>query len=426
MKLIVCLEGQIAGLVEGDGSTARFTYADTWLNRPGAYPLSYSMPLRSAPFTGRTVLNFLWGLLPDNERTLSTWSRWFQVSARNPLALLSHVGEDCAGAVQFVLEERLEQIMEQSSKATEVEWLEDRELERRLQRLIQDGTAGRTADEGQFSLAGAQPKIALYLDPRGDRWGVPRGRTPTTHILEPVANDFDGFAENEHFCMTLARRVGLAAASTEWRTIGGVPTLIAERYDRVQIRQGWLRIHQEDCCQALGIHPASKYENEGGPGFPQIMALLNSVDEPQVDRDRMMKTACFIFLLAATDMHAKNFSLLHAPGPEGPGMRLAPLYDIASIWPYTPRIAVQKIKLAMRMGGHYKIREILPRHFHQLALACNYASERLMGTLKELARQLPDEAAALAKEVGGPAAPDSILPGLLTALAAQCRRALSA
>ena len=107
-------------------------------------------------------------------------------------------------------------------------------------------------------------------------------------------------------------------------------------------------------------------------------------------------------------------------------MRLAPLYDIASIWPYTPRIAVQKIKLAMRIGGHYKIREILPRHFHQLALACNYASERMMSTLTELARQLPDEAAVLAKDVGSPNAPNSILPGLLTALAAQCRRVLSA
>lgn len=153
------------------------------------------------------------------------------------------------------------------------------------------------------------------------------------------------------------------------------------------------------------------------------MALLESVDEPQVDRDRLMKTACLIYLLAATDMHGKNFSLLHGSGP---GMRLAPLYDIASIWPYTPRIAVQKIKLAMRIGRHYRVREILPRHFHQLALACNYSSERIMTTLLDLARQLPDEAATVAQNDGGLRVPHSILAGLLTALAAQCRRVLTA
>ena len=413
----------MAGFVDGDGSTARFSYADAWLDRQGAYPLSYSLPLRPAAFAGRAVLNFLWGLLPDNERTLQTWSSWFHVSARNPLALLSHVGEDCAGAVQFVSEQRLDQIVGASGRSATVEWLEDRELERRIRQLSRDGTAGRTAEEGQFSLAGAQPKIALYRDTHRERWGVPRGRTPTTHILKPVANDFDGFAQNEHFCLVLARRIGLAAATSEWLTIGGVPTFIAGRYDRIQVRDTWLRLHQEDCCQALAIHPARKYENEGGPGYTQLMTLLESVDEPQIDRDRLMKTACFIYLLAATDMHAKNFSLLHGFGP---GMRLAPLYDIASIWPYTPRIAVQKIKLAMRIGGHYRIREILPRHFHQLALACNYSSERLMSTLRELARQLPDDASEVARSEVGPTTRGSMIPVLLTALAAQCKKVLAA
>src|ERR1700733_3333329 len=65
-----------------------------------------------------------------------------------------------------------------------------------------------------------------------------------------------------------------AAANTEWQSIGGIAPLIAERYDRVQLAGRWHRVHQEDCCQALGIHPASKYENEGAPGFARIMSLL--------------------------------------------------------------------------------------------------------------------------------------------------------
>ena len=55
----------------------------------------------------------LWGLLPDNERVLDRWAKKFQVSARNVFALISHVGEDCAGAVQFVTPDRLQRLCKQ-------------------------------------------------------------------------------------------------------------------------------------------------------------------------------------------------------------------------------------------------------------------------------------------------------------------------
>jgi serine/threonine-protein kinase HipA len=240
--------------------------------------------------------------------------------------------------------------------------------------------------------------------------------SPTDSADEP-----DGFAENEHFCLALARRTGLAAAHTEWQSIGGIPTLIVERYDRAQVAGHWQRIHQEDCCQALGVHPDSKYESDGGPGFPVLMNLLNGTDAPQTDRDRLMRAACFTYLIGATDVHGKNFSLLHGRGDNRPGMRLAPLYDIASAWPYTSRLAIQKMKLAMRVGGHYRIREILPRHFHKLALACHYSTETLMAALQSLAEQLPDEAAALMAEttVKGMARP--VLSKLVEGLAKQCK-----
>src|SRR5690349_12572911 len=109
MRLMVCLDGQVAGQLEASGLRVHFTYADSWLSGGGAYPLSQSLPLQSAPLTGESVVNFLWGLLPDNSRTLDVWSRQFQVSALNSVALLSYVGEDCAGAVQFVREERLDE-----------------------------------------------------------------------------------------------------------------------------------------------------------------------------------------------------------------------------------------------------------------------------------------------------------------------------
>ena len=307
-----------------------------------------------------------------------------------------------------------------------MEWLTDNDLEIRIASLARDGSAGRaTTLEGQFSLAGAQSKTAFYFDAARERWGVPRGRTPTTHILKPAVNDFDGFAANEHFCLTLVRSIGLAAAKTEWRTIGDVPTLIVERYDRLRVGTQWHRIHQEDCCQALDVHPASKYENEGGPGFARIMPLLDATDEPETDRDRLMRGACVIYLLAATDAHAKNFSLLHGRGADRPSMRLAPFYDIASAWPYPRTLPTQKLKLAMRVGTHYRMREILPRHFADMARACRYSPDRLLGILKELATTLPDEAASLARKMGradrtGPVL-DAIVDGIARQSAATLR-----
>jgi serine/threonine-protein kinase HipA len=307
-------------------------------------------------------------------------------------------------------------------RAPEIKWLTEADLEQRVRHLHGDAGATReSALEGQFSLSGAQAKTALYFDSKGKRWGIPQGRTPTTHILKPASNGFEGFAENEHFCLTLARRIGLASANTEWRVIGTVPTLIAERYDRIHRTDGWHRIHQEDGCQALGIHPASKYESDGGPGFPQLMRLMESSDDPSSDRDRLMKTACFVYLIGATDAHAKNYSLLYARGKDKPSIRLAPLYDIASAWPYPRRIPPQKMRLAMRVGRYYKVQEIQPRHFEELARACNYPAETLLETVRVLAEQLPDHAIDLAKQMVGTDATRKIIDQLVDKLGRHCR-----
>lgn len=423
MKLIVCLDGRKAGHLETAGAGVNFRYDAEWLEMPGAYPLSMALPLQPLPFSGRTVLNILWGLLPDNELTLNAWGRRFQVSPRNPVALLAHVGQDCAGAVQFVTPDCVEDVLTAHARPARIAWLSQRELEDRIRRLARDGAAGRmTAEEGQFSLSGAQSKTALYFDSMRKRWGVPSGRTPTTHILKPVPDDFDGFAENEHFCLTLARRVGLAAACTQWQIIGGVPTLIAERYDRVLLKGQWQRVHQEDACQALGIHPGSKYENQGGPGFPQLMTLLNSADDAEADRDRVMRVACFTYLIAATDAHAKNYSLLHGYGVNRPSMRLAPLYDVASAWPYPRKIPAKKMKLAMKVAGHYKVSEILPRHFVEMARRCGYSGARVAGVLSELVDQLPGVAATLTKEFAVDGMNRVVITRITEGIARQCEK----
>lgn len=123
-ELIALLDGKEVGRVHRDArGRLTFVYDDEWRKAADSYPLSLSMPL-GAKEHGRSVVEaFLWGLLPDNDRVLDRWAAKFQVSARNVFALISHVGEDCAGAVQFVMPKRLTAM--QGGKDDKVEWLDD-------------------------------------------------------------------------------------------------------------------------------------------------------------------------------------------------------------------------------------------------------------------------------------------------------------
>jgi len=387
-ELIALLDGKEAGRVHNDArGRLTFVYSDDWRKAPGAYPLSLSMPL-AAKQHGRSVIEaYLWGLLPDNEQVLARWAAKFQVSARNVFALVSHVGQDCAGAVQFVTPDRLDTL--RRGTEDKVEWLDESDIAKRLQTLRQDHAAWRLPrDTGQFSLAGAQPKTALLL--QNDRWGIPCGRIPTTHILKPPTGHFDGHAENEHICLGLARSLGLPAAQSKVIRFGEEIAIIIERYDRQSRGNDIIRVHQEDVCQALGIMPTKKYQNEGGPSPVNIVELLRTYStDRQTDVDTFAAALGFNWLIAGTDAHAKNFSLLLS----GPHVRLAPLYDVASILPYE-EFDLRKVKLSMKVGDEYKLSQIGLRQWQKFAREARIDADKLIDTLIAMSKQLPDGATA--------------------------------
>jgi serine/threonine-protein kinase HipA len=416
-ELLALLDGREVGTVLHERGRLSFVYADAWRSAPGAYPLSLSMPLAASEHPHAAIEPFLWGLLPDNEFILTRWAQRFHVSARNAFALMSHVGEDCAGAVQFVLPERRDELV--SAPPAETEWLTEADVANRLRALQADASAWRAPrDTGQFSLAGAQPKTALLFD--GQRWGVPSGRTPTTHILKPPTGGFDGHAENEHLCIALARALGLPTANSEVRQFEDVTAIVVERYDRVrpvtengrvQVGASQLkvtagetsdsgltihRVHQEDFCQALRVRPSLKYQNEGGPGPKQIVDLLRANVSDAVannlDIATFLDALILNWLIGGTDAHGKNYSILIGAGGL---VRLAPLYDVASILAY-PDIDPQKAKLAMKIGDEYRLRDIGFSEWRKLAADVRVDGDALVGRARAMAAELPD---SLADEV---------------------------
>jgi len=422
-ELVALLDGKEIGRVRNDPrGRLTFVYDDQWRNAPDAYPLSLSMPLAAKQHGPSVVQAFLWGLLPDNELVLGRWATKFQVSARNAFALISKVGEDCAGAVQFVTPDRLDTI--RSGTEDGVEWLSEPDIAKRLRILRNDHAAWRLpGDTGQFSLAGAQPKTALLL--RNRRWGIPSGRTPTTHILKPPTGHFDGHSENEHFCLMLARNLGLPAAQSRVLRFEKEIAIVIERYDRQRKGKETIRVHQEDICQALGIMPTKKYQNEGGPGAADIVELLRaSSTDGAADVKTFVDAIGFNWLIGGTDAHAKNYSLLVGGGPH---VRLAPLYDVASMLPYD-EFDLQKPKLAMKIGGEYKLGLISLRQWQRFARETHVNADELIARLEAMAKQLPDEADDARQRAQAEGLDEAIIDRLATRLierAGHCERLLA-
>lgn len=389
LRLAALLDGHLVGHVyQAPGGRLRFAYTDRWREHRDTYPLSLAMPIVAREHGHEAIHAFLWGLLPDNSHTLDQYARLFGVSASNPVALLAKLGADCAGAVQFAPPERLDALLTAGSSSPEIEWLDAEQVAAELRSLREQGIPGtdqRTA--GQFSLAGTQPKIALLAE--DGRWGRPSGRTPTNTILKPPSQQFPGIAENEHLCLKLAEAIGLLAVHSRVMRFEDEVAIVIDRFDRVRRGGGYQRIHQEDICQALGVMPTRKYENEGGPGVRDIVALLRDTShEPEVDLDRFLGAIALNWLLAATDGHAKNFALLHGPGG---ATRLAPLYDIVSVLPYSDP-GLHRVKLAMKVGSEYQVRRIHRAHWEDLAKSIGAprqaVMERVTRVVESVARSL--------------------------------------
>ena len=384
--LFVVADRQIMGEIQRDQhGHLTFAYDDHWRSMDGAYPLSLSMPLSVDRYENSKIEPWLRGLLPDNPYILDSWGKRFHVSPRNAFALLAEIGEDCAGAVQLTRPDRLDDILKGSDDDLHVYWLTESDIAGRLRALQENPAAWRSArDTGQFSLAGAQPKTALYFN--GQYWGVPSSPTPTTHILKPSIAELDGHVENEHLCLELARALGLPAARSEVHRYEDQVALFVERYDRTwQTFSSIRRLHQEDLCQVMGLSPTHKYPNEGGLGCAKVIETIwTHSKEPRKDTWTFACTTMLNWIIARMDAHARNFSMLIGPRRQ---VQLAPLYNFASALPYD--FDPEKLKMAIKIGGEYWLKDISALHWGRLAAELSLPPEKVLNMGKTLAGKLP-------------------------------------
>ncbi len=367
IPLNVFLNARLVGRLQRETTGAiEFQYDESWLSWKNTFPVSLSLPLREDRYAGDPVIAVFDNLLPDNDDIRRRVAARSGGSGIDPHSLLSAIGRDCVGALQFLPDG------DDPGKAGQVNAkpIGDKEIGETLSNLATAPLGIGQDKEFRISITGAQDKTAL-LHWKG-AWHVPHGTTATTHILKSQIGDRDGrdltrSVENEHFCMRILAELNIPVANTEICDFGDQRALVIERFDRQWTSdKRLLRVPQEDCCQALSIPPTKKYQSDGGPGMATIFEFLKGSDDPDYDQLIFLKAQIAFWLLAAIDGHAKNFSVVLHPGG---GFQLTPLYDVMSAQHLYDKKQIQRkdMKLAMSVGNnnHYRVHEILPRHYRQ-------------------------------------------------------------
>jgi serine/threonine-protein kinase HipA len=320
--LAVWLDGTRIAVIGQERGRLSLLYTEEALTRYelGVPLLSLPLPLTQQRFAHNIVRPFLDGLLPEGEARQAV-ARDVGVRPDDTYGLIRALGQDCVGAVVIQPEDAPPPPTPTTVTAEPLTDAQIADLVANL-RSAPLGIGGRV----RISLAGVQEKLLLTRRPDGG-WGRPVDGTPSTHILKPENARFPNTVENEAFCMRVARHLGLPVASIETTMISGRKLIVIDRYDRVVHADGTVqRLHQEDFCQATGLSPDRKYQEDGGPSLARVAEILQAV-APASAVETLLRAVTLNTLIGNGDAHAKNFSLLHDPTG---ALEFAPLYDLMS------------------------------------------------------------------------------------------------
>lgn len=373
--------------VAKDGSLS-FRYDTDWIDTHNAFPLSQTMPKGAGTFETNVISPWIANLLPEEDQ-LRILTRSLGVDQSDSLAILAEIGGDTAGALSFGEFD----ISRNPSYTTLTEFYGEDDPEVALERHFED--LGRrpflVGEDGvRQSLAGGQKKTALaVLDARGapvyrmpeagDQLAIARDGAPSTLILKPDNPNLPGIVENEAVCLRLAAAVGVPAASTSIVKAGARSALCSLRYDRrVTKARGIVRVHQEDFAQANGLPPGRKYERGTVPGLSLRDLLATGRVLPARGALALIDQVIFNILVANTDAHAKNYSIVYPLLPEP---RLAPLYDVSTVlpWPHVNQFHAQNLGGKKRRPG-----DIAGRHWDAMAVEQGYRPADIRNRVQEL------------------------------------------
>lgn len=406
--LHVRTEDASVGFIEHQGRDDRWDlrYSDAWCAGVRSYPLSPALPL-VRPATGyasASVKRFLEHLLPEG-RALDVAVAHSGLVKTNVFGLIWTLGAETAGALRFVGDGAPED-------SAGVPIFREIPLQELDQRIAERENKPFTVWDGKvrMSVAGLQDKLLVYLDRplmEGGRIFLVDGHhVASTHILKPDTGNprTPHLVVNEHFCMTLARRMGMPAAEVGILRASR-PVLVVKRFDRVvSDAHGSLRVdrrHIIDACQVRDLPVAYKYERSlgsapavrhirDGMSFERLFGCADLCANKAVARLTLLRWALFQFLIGNSDAHGKNFSFFVRPGGL---LEPTPFYDLVSVLQYGGFDA----DLAMAYGDVFSHPEVSAFALADFATRCGVDRKLMNREGLRLAKLAATEAALQAQ-----------------------------
>lgn len=400
-------ETLIVGRLDTQGDELAFVYDPEWQARPGAFPISSSMPLDQPRVEAACILPWLANLLP--EAHLTEIGQQIGVSPQDVVGLLDRIGRDTAGALAI------------GTPREGQDTFRPVESEAALARIINElpQRPFLVGEEGvSMSLAGAQDKLPVALV--DGEIAIPVEGTPSTHILKPDNPRLKGSVQNEALCMVLAGLVGLDVARVTTGRAGRRTYLLVERYDRIVGPRRITRIHQEDFCQLLGFFPSSKYEFTSpalrrGPGLKQLFDATATYLSPGA-RLTLLDALIFNVLICNVDAHAKNYSILIGSGGS---TKLAPLYDLmcGEVWPRITK------RLPQAVSGRTEAANIHGFDWQALARNVGLSPTRTVRRVAELCALVSGNASEARERVAAmPTGDHPLTMSIVCAIQKRCER----
>lgn len=368
MRLTVSIERngtqQLAGYIEGtSGDDAIFHYDESYLNDPDAVPISISLPKQEQAFTEIQTKNYFEGLLPEGF-TRRTVAQWMHVDESDYLSILHGLGRECLGAIQIRTED-------EEVEASYVAISHDE-----IRALAEEGVtkSAEIITKAHLSLTGATGKVGLYYDASNERWYIPGGTAPSTHIVKQSHVRLNDIVTNEQLSLLTAKNCGIEIPESFIINTGSGEEnevlFATERYDRsfsenTRVIDGLkcpARLHQEDFAQALGILASDKYEKKPAGYLKKMFELLQMYSsDPIQDQLKLWDIIVFNYLIGNTDAHIKNSSLLYSSDMRS--LRLAPAYDLVSTTVYEQSTR----DMSFYIGGEILIDKITRDNFQSAA-----------------------------------------------------------
>lgn len=400
-KLLVQIEingeNVYVGDIVGNGSNdACFAYAKSYLDVPGYRPISVNLPLEKRSFDSYTTRNFFEGLLPEGF-TRKCVAQWMHTEENDYLSILAGLGQECLGALK-ITDAYSENIVPHYLKLTNEE----------VRKLAREGAteSAEIVTKSHLSLTGASGKVGLYYD--GEKWFLPIGEAPSTHIVKQSHIRLKRIVTNEQLCLLTAKQLGIETVDSFIVNVGSSEDedvlFATKRYDRKMSEKGKkidampvpFRLHQEDFSQALGIPSAEKYEKNNSGYMRKIFGVLKSYSsDPIVDQMKLWDICVFNYLIGNTDNHIKNLSLLY--GEDLKTIRLAPAYDIVSTLIYESSTE----DMALGIDGTYCINDITRESFEREAVNVGLGRKMAMNRFDEMVQNFPNAMRTAVYELRG-------------------------